>query len=539
MFEFSDTPPASTCIVALMVVLLCLPWVQTRAQENAVRTPLEFGILWRQEAHQMKSNPYLQHTAVKPALNFQPYVDSIQNYKSWLSRKLFSEDFFFKEEAQWKVRLNPIFDIRPGREFGASENILYHNYGGAISVQINDKWALYTEANTGWANFPAYLDSFIETSKVVPGRGFARFGSQSLSYQMATTHISYRPSKLFNFQLGQDRHFIGDGYRSLLLSDVSFPMPYIRSQLNLGPFQYTNWVMQLMDVRSNPLSWNLGYRKKYSAMSYLSLQLNKRINFGVFQAVVWQADDSIAGKRVFPWQYLNPLIFYWPIQFSSGSEGNLLLAVTSRINLDRLGILYGQFLLDEVVNAALFANEGSLANKFGGQIGWKHYKMFGRQNWFLQAEVNMVRPHTYSHWSPLTNYSHFSQPLAHPAGANFREFLLATSLPISENLFWEGKYIYTQLGRDTAGLALGQDIFKNFQNAPGGLTAKGIFIGNGLPANSLHLENVLSYVVNPRTNLRFEIRWIYRKEDMTISQRNTNWIMLGIRSQIANLYHDF
>lgn len=539
MFEFSDTPPARICIVAIMVVLLCLPWAQTRAQENAVRTPLEFGILWRQEAHQMQSDPYLQHTAVKPALNFQPYVDSTRNYKSWLSRKVFSEDFFFMEEPQWKVRVNPIFDIRPGREFGAGENILYQNYGGALSVQINDKWAIYTEASTGWANFPAYLDSFIETSKVVPGQGLARFGEQTLSYQMAATHISYRPSKLFNIQLGQDRHFIGDGYRSLLLSDVSFPMPYIRSQLNLGPFQYTNWVMQLMDVRSNPLSWNLGYRKKYSAMSYLSMQANKRINFGLFQAVVWQADDSIGGNRVFPWQYLNPMIFYWPIQFSSGSEGNLLLAVTSRINLDRLGILYGQFILDEVVNEALFANEGSLANKFGGQIGWKHYKMFGRQNWFLQAEVNMVRPHTYSHWSPLTNYSHFSQPLAHPTGANFREYLLATEFPISNNLSWTGRVLYTQLGRDTAGLALGQDIFKNFQTAPGGLEAKGIFIGNGLPASSFHIENALSFVINPKTNLRAELRWIYRYEDMTSSQRRTNWVMIGIRSLLSNRYHDF
>jgi hypothetical protein len=68
--------------------------------------------------------------------------------------------------------------------------------------------------------------------------------------------------------------------------------------------------MQLMDVRSAPLSWNLGYRKKYAAMTYLSWQASKRLNIGAFQAVVWQADDSIGGKGVFPMQYLNPFIFY-------------------------------------------------------------------------------------------------------------------------------------------------------------------------------------------------------------------------------------
>jgi hypothetical protein len=217
----------------------------------------------------------------------------------------------------------------------------------------------------------------------------------------------------------------------------------------------------------------------------------------------------------------------------------LLLALTSKYHLGRFGLLYGQFLLDEVVISALLAGNGSLANKFGGQLGWKHYKLFGRTNWFLQAEINMVRPHTYSHWSPLTNYSHFSQPLAHPSGANFREYLVSHEFPLTERLHWLGRYIYTQLGRDTAGLALGQDIFKNFQTAPGGLQAEGIFIGNGLPASSLHIENAISYVVNPRTNLRLEFRWIYRQEDMTVSQRNTNWFMLGIRYQLSNLYYDF
>lgn len=524
---------ACTCL------LLCLLAGAAVAQETAVRVPLEHGVLWKQEALSMEKTPWLAHTAVKPALNYQIPSDTTKHYNNWFARKLLAEDLLFKQYNNWKIRVNPLFDMRPGREFGASENALLYNYGLALNVEIDDKWAIYTEANTGWSNFPAYIDSFIRGSGVVPGQGLARTGTNPLQYQNAATYISYKPSAVFNVQIGQDRHFIGEGYRSLLLSDAAFPMPYIRSQLNLGPFQYSHWIMQLMDVRTPPLSGNLGFRKKYSAMSYLSWQVNKRLNIGAFQAVVWQADDSIGGNRAFPWQYLNPFIMYWPIQYSSGSEGNLVMALTSKLNLGKYGIFYGQFLLDELLFSTIFKNEGALANKFGGQLGYKQYQLFGRKNWFLQAEVNLVRPHTYSHWSPLTNYSHFSQPLAHPAGANFREYLVATEIPLSVKFSFTTRVLYTQLGRDTGGLALGQDIFKNFQTAPGGLQAKGIFIGNGLPASSWHVENAVSFLLNPKTNFRAEIRWIYRKEDMTVGQRTTNWIMLGIRSQLSNRYYDF
>jgi len=523
----------------LSTLLLCLLIGVAGAQETAVRVPLEHGVLWKQEALKMEKEPWLAHTAVKPALNYQTPTDTTKSYNTWFARKLLTEDLLFKSHKDWQIRVNPLFDMRPGREFGASENVLLYNYGLAMNLEINDKWAIYTEANTGWSNFPAYIDSFISGSRVVPGQGLARTGTSPLEYQNAATYISYQPSALFNIQIGQDRHFVGDGYRSLLLSDAAFPMPYIRSQFNLGPLQYTHWIMQLMDVRTPPLSGNLGYRKKYTAMSYLSWQLNKRLNIGAFQAVVWQADDSIAGTRPFPWQYLNPLISYWPIQFSSGSEGNLLMAFTSKLNLGSYGMLYGQFLLDELVFSTIFKREGSLANKFGGQIGWKHYQLFGFKNCFLQVEMNMVRPYTFSHWSPLTNYSHFSQPLAHPAGANFREYLVSSEIPLADRLFWSSRMIYTNSGRDTANLALGQDIFKNFQTAPGGLEAKGIFIGNGQAAKAIHFENALSFLLNPKTNLRAELRWIYRKEDMSISQRTTHWFMLGLRSQLRNLYYDF
>lgn len=85
--------------------------------------------------------------------------------------------------------------------------------------------------------------------------------------------------------------------------------------------------------------------------------------------------------------------------------------------------IYGQFILDEFKLKELTAGNGSASNKFGYQIGFKSYDFMKTKNLYMQMEYNRVRPYTYSHWTTLQNYGHYNQPLAHPLGANFAEFL--------------------------------------------------------------------------------------------------------------------
>ena len=61
---------------------------------------------------------------------------------------------------------------------------------------------------------------------IIPGRGIAKdFKSDAYDYPVAEAYLSYTPSKYFNFQFGNGKNFIGDGYRSLFLSDVASPYP--------------------------------------------------------------------------------------------------------------------------------------------------------------------------------------------------------------------------------------------------------------------------------------------------------------------------
>jgi hypothetical protein len=542
---FSGLMPISSGFRMRHFFMIGLTWCLAlgqvaQAQNGAARLPLEHGWLWNEEAEKYRQTGIRpHHTAVKPALGLAISPDSVHEKATWLTKKLFHEHLINQKTENWQISISPLADMRPGIDLATGRGVSLWNYGLMMQIELGSKWHLHTEAYNGWSIFPAYLDSFINSSGVVPGQGLARTGTRPLQYQNAATHVVYRPNEWFNLQFGQDKNFIGDGYRSLILSDAAFPMPYARAQLTLGPLQYTYFLMQMLDTRTPPLSWNLGYRQKYNAMGHLNWQINDRWQLGATQAVVWQADDSLGGKRPFPWQYLNPLIFYWPIQFSSGSEGNLLLALSSSYQLGSWGMLYGQFVIDEMKLGFFAKQNGSIANKYSGQLGWKKYDVFGLKNWVMLAELNMVRPFTYSHWSPLTNYAHLGQSLAHPAGANFRELLFINRLPLNKRWEVDSRVIFTQLGRDTSDLALGQDIFKDFRTYPGGIDGTGIFIGNGLKAHSWHLENSLSFLINPKTNLRAELRWIYRYEDMTVSQRTTHWVMIGIRSQLRNLYYDF
>ena len=65
---------------------------------------------------------------------------------------------------------------------------------------------------------------------------------------MSSGYVTYRANKMFAVQVGHGKHFIGDGYRSLLLSDNTFNYPFLRIQTTFGKVQYTNLYTEFMDI---------------------------------------------------------------------------------------------------------------------------------------------------------------------------------------------------------------------------------------------------------------------------------------------------
>jgi len=283
------------------------------------------------------------HTAVKPYVYSEvaKYVDLdaqknklIKPKSTWFGRKLLNEHMAFVKGKDFWFTIDPGVDLQLGKD---SENVKTFNntrsvhINGAIGKNFNFSTSFYESQG----RFAKYVNQYAESIKpdggnpaLIPGRGVAKeFKSDAYDYPVAEAYLSYTPNKTFNFQFGNGKNFIGDGYRSLFLSDVASPYPFFKINTNFWKIKYTNLWMWMQDVRPE-LTIDGAYKQKFMAIHYLSWNATKKLNIGLFETVIW--DDS--NDRGFDVDYLNPLIFYTAAEFSRGTRaGNALLGLKSKI----------------------------------------------------------------------------------------------------------------------------------------------------------------------------------------------------------------
>jgi hypothetical protein len=497
------------------------------------------------------------HTAQKPYIysevnkyyNFETENQKLlKNKSTWLGRKWWNEHLVaFKGKDYW-LTLDPGLDLQVGKDFD-SDVKTYNNtrlvYAqGGLGKNISFSAVVY-ESQGRFAN---YFNEYAESIKpdggnpaIIPGRGIAKkFRTDSYDYPIATGHLSYTPSTWFNIQLGHGKVFIGDGYRSLFISDNASPYPFFKINTTFWKLKYTNTWMSLRDVRSE-VTTNGSFRTKYMASHYLSYNVLKRLNIGLFESVLWQNDND----RGFDFNYMNPVIFYRAIEFSTGSRGgNALIGVSAKYKFSDRVNLYGQFIIDEFSSGDVFGGEGSYKNKTGYQIGVKYYDAFGIKNLYLQGEYNRVRPFTYSHNTIVLNYGHNNQSMAHIFGANFSEFVGIARYQ-NKRIFADAKFIIAKRGleisTDEGSIFYGGDIYGDEDNR---VSSVGNEIAQGNSTDFLHVELQAGYLINPATNLKIYGSLIFRDFKPTIStestyENNTTWVNFGIRTDLFNWYSDF
>ena len=177
--------------------------------------------------------------------------------------------------------------------------------------------------------------------------------------------------------------------------------------------------MWLKDVRPD-VTAEKTYATKYMANHYLSWNASKRLNIGFFESVVWTNTND----RGFDINFVNPIIFYRSVEFSSSSKsGNATLGLSAKYKWNNSLNFYTQLLIDEFAVSDMFGGEQSWRNKMGYQLGAKYCNAFGVPNLYLQAEYNKVRPYVYSHSEIITNYGHNNQSMGHNWGSNLSEFV--------------------------------------------------------------------------------------------------------------------
>lgn len=495
------------------------------------------------------------HTAVKPFVynEMNKYVDLdaqknklVKPKETWFGKKLLNEHMAFVKGNGYWFTIDPVVDLQIGKD---SEGVSTFNNTRAITVNgaIGKNFSFSTSFYESQGRFATYFNEYANSIKpdggnpaIIPGRGIAKvFKSDAYDYPVAEAYLSYSPNKYFNFQLGNGKNFIGDGYRSLFLSDVASPYPFFKINTSFWKIKYTNLFMTMQDVRPE-LTEEGAYKQKYIAMHYLSWNATKKLNIGLFESVIW---DNANG-RGFDFNYLNPLIFYTAVEFSTGSRaGNSLLGLSLKYKMKDISI-YSQLIIDEFRISEITSNNGWWANKNGIQIGAKYYNAFSIDNLYLQAEYNSVRPYTYSHDELNYNYGHDNQPLAHLWGSNFNEFV-GIARYSKDRWFANSKLVFGKKGFDfnssTDSFSYGGNIYRDNDERANDY---GNTIGQGNAAKIFIADVQVGYLVNPATNLKLFGGVTFRNFNpdvptTTFNKINNTWISFGLKTDVFNWYFDF
>ncbi|NNC84777.1 MAG: hypothetical protein HKO56_00430 [Bacteroidia bacterium] len=485
------------------------------------------------------------HTAIKPyryqLVSKHLNVDSLDNYplksskfnNSLFGKKLRQENFFEVKEDDFQLMLNPLFSFGTAKESDVNNNYVINTRGIWIKGNIGKHLSFSTKAHENQQEFAQYIDSTIAENSVVPGFGrIKRFKRGGYDYTNVSGSVSYTLDKYFNFHFGYDKNFIGDGYRSLLLSDNAYNYTFFKINTRVWKINYTNLYMWMQDL-TRPFETQRLFKRKYAALHYLDVNIGKRLTVGLMENVVW-SNDTI-DNRGFDINYLNPILFLRPLEYSLGSPDNVVLGLNTKYKVSNSLSLYGQILLDEFRIDEFRSSDNWWGNKFGYQLGFKSFNIFDIDNLHFQSEFNLVRPYTYSHKNSFQNYGHFNQSLAHPLGANFWEFITITNYRYNR-LLLEGKIMYAKVGYDTDSTNYGHNIFLSYETRP---SEYGIELLQGDETSIVFLALKTAYLINPKTNMRAYLEINSRSAKHEKFTTDDLIMSFGLKTSLYNTYHDF
>jgi len=471
-------------------------------------------------------------------VNNLEYIPSADRAK-YNSKKPIWKNFYSSPASLYEVHIkdfdlvvNPIIQVTVSKESDNEETLYQNTRGVSIRGRLANKIGFFSTITDNQEKTPLYVRDFVLARRAVPGAGFYKdFKTTGYDYFDARGYFTFNVTKYIDVAFGYDRNFIGNGFRSLYLSDFGNPNLFLKLNTRIWKLNYQNLFMELHNADNRIGDKLIG--KKYAAMHHLDMNITKWLNIGLFEGVIFGRQNR------FDFGYLNPIIFYRSVEQQNGSFDNSVVGLDVKANLKKRIQIYGQILLDEFNLTEIKAGNGWWANKFSMQLGAKYIDAFGISNLDLQLEHNRARPFTYSHNDSVANYTHYNQPLAHPLGANFSEVIGIARYQPAPKWMAVGKLIYYTQGRDSSSLSYGSNIF--YPNIPPFRQGDyGYEIGSGWKTNVLLASLLVSY--EWRENFFFEFSALYRKQDTKtapITSANSSVITLGLRWNMQRRDFDF
>lgn len=466
-------------------------------------------------------------------------ISDIKN-DNLILKKLFNKNLINLRNEKFNFRLNPLINSVFYNDF--SEKRFLGDYKAGLSFQLSYKEKIFinSEFFTAQSGFPSFYKTLINTYQIVPHYGkYLRNNNSGLLYFSWTGDISYQTNKNILFSVGRGKTFLGNGYRSLFLSDNSNSYPYFKTEVDIWKIKYLWMIAKLSDISVSEGSNHLILFDKAAFTHYFSLNLTKRINFDFFETVITNPFDSEGRRISYDAVYFNPVIFYRPTEFYKGTSDNSLMGVGLNIRFWKSVFFYSQFILDDLVISSLKDHSGWWGNKYGIQGGVKIYNLFKIKGLFARGEMNIVRPYTYSHGETYIsngianlNYGNFGQEASHPFGANFVESI-AIIRYVKGRFSSKIKIVLAEKGEDTDSISWGGNVYKSYALRP---SDYGIKFLQGELTHISSFNIGVYYLINPKFNMRLETGLFYRKEQNNSTVSENKIIYFGISSNIFNTF---
>ncbi len=445
-------------------------------------------------------------------------------------------DLVSVRSSAFDLHVNPVGELGLGYDRDLGSPLFVNTRGITLRGTVDRKVSFSTFIHENQMRLPGYVQAVQDTVGVIPREGFWKgFGESGYDFLRAQGYIDFAFTPHISAQMGFGRHFVGNGTRSMILSDFGNSYPYLRITTEVWRIKYTNLFAELIADVFFFDEGTLGsevYPKKYFSFHHLDIAVTNDFHIGLFESVLNGRPDSLGGSN-FEVQYLNPIIFYGALEQQDGSAGNVIVGMDFSWDLWNKVRFYGQFVLDELILSELLNDTGWWGNKYGYQLGLKFFDFLAPTfNW--QLEHNRARPFTYSHDGAFTSYTHYRQPLAHPLGANFSEWLLSASYQPIPRLTLQGTLVLADYGSGPVnGFSIGRDPLINSNNR--GLADENDYDnrqGQGIPSDLLHLGAQASYQL--KHNLFVDVQANFRKEDrQDRSNPSTTILVGGVRWNIA------
>jgi hypothetical protein len=463
-------------------------------------------------------NGYVKHYGKILAKDSVFYEDNIYD-KAYKKRKVY-------------VTINPILNLGFGYDLTEKKILSYNQKGLELKVNIGQKVTIYTSFINTVGKFPAYVNLFSSQTGVVPGEGNIRRGDKrGLDFSSINAYISYSPVKQFNIQVGNSKHFIGDGYRSLFLSDNAYTYPYLQFTTNVWRIKYTTIYAELIDNIKNFNDFGQGFPRKLANFNYLSIDAAKFLQIGIFEGITWRRTTA-KGNNFFDYNFLNPILGVRAFQKKTDPNSTKVYGLNVKVTCPKYIVLYGQYMFNK------FGKKNTSDRRMGWQAGAKYFDVGGVKNLNFQIEYNSVRPYTYQGQDTGIGYSHYNQSLGHPMGANFNELLVMVNYQY-KRFYASYKMSYIKTAADSA---LNQNFGNNILDIGTLATTKtNVKIQNGFPYTVLDNELRAGFIINPKINMVIEGKVQFRKYTTklaTATTLKTNSFMVSFATNIFNRYYD-